>query len=56
MPREDLENAVAAARLVVIQEFEENQWISGGRQAQAACRVREDGQENADIPRRQFMM
>ena len=52
MPREDFENADAAAKLVVIQGRRKSVDLCG-RQAQAACRFRGDGQENAEVPRRQ---
>ena len=47
--REDPENADAAAKLAIIQGRRKPVDLCG-RQAQSACRVREDGQENAEIP------
>ena len=51
-PERSLENAVAAAKFDFIQGRRRSVDLCG-RQAQAACRVRGDGQENADISRRQ---
>ena len=48
VPREDPENADAAAKLAFVQGRRKPVDLCG-RQAKAACRFRGDGQENAEI-------
>ena len=50
--REDLENAVAAAKFAFIQGVRRPVGRDG-RQTEAEYRFREDGQENAEVLRRQ---